>query len=209
MNNKYYLKSYKWIDYENLKFIFSDIKKIFNYWNSIVPIFKKKETYNRVWSHLILVEQILVKNCYVNWKYKKELQVEYQNILTRTKRIKWLDYSLLIDNKTDQSREVVDYIIKNDIHTHIYILSDDNMFWFFHDMGHSYLADICDNFYENVYWYPEQLVNLFAAIKLKQYWFYNYDYIIEQAVTKCYWYPKEDHEYFLSILDTLNFKNDI
>jgi len=119
------------------------------------------------------------------------------------------NYVTLIDNKTDQSREVLDYIVRNNIETKLYIISPDNAFWFFHDIGHGYLSDMCNNFYENVYGYPEMLVNIFACIKQKQYKLYSRRIIDYEIGKRCTLYDIEDKKYFFKILDSLHLEDDI
>ena len=83
------------------------------------------------------------------------------------------------------------------------------MFWFFHDLGHGYLSNICDNFYENVYGFPEMLVNIFACIKQKQYKIYSRKIIDIEISEKCVRYRDEDKNYFFKLLDSLQLEDDI
>lgn len=203
------LDNYKDFTSEQLEKYFLDIKNIFKYSSCITPINLYWDLYKRVWSHTIYVEKKIVEEAILKARYNIEIKKLSEEILTRLKIINNKEYILLIDHKNDQTREVLDYIIYNNIITTVYVISPDNMFWYFHDIWHWYLSDICDNFYENVYWYPEMLVNIFAAFKQKQYKLYSRTNIDKDILEKCNKYDDELKKYFFSILDSLNFKDDI
>lgn len=199
---------YKWVPQIELEQYFFDVDAIKKYGENIIPVYHFFNPFNRVWAHIIYWEKQYIIDTAQYWKYTSEISQELPKILTREKNIDGLAYYPLVDNKTDQTREYLDYVVKKGIQTKIYIYAPDYMFWFFHDLWHGYLADKIDNFYDNVYGYPEQLVNLFAAIKLKQYWKFNKQKVIYEAVTKCYRYEQINKDYFRAKLDVLWFSDD-
>lgn len=201
--------SYKWFLQSELESYFLDTEAVFLYGINITPIYHFLHPFKRVWGHIIYVEKDLVQKSILFWRYTQEIKQIENLILSRIKEFDWQNYCALIDHKNDQAREVMDYIILNNIKTTIHIYAPDNMFWFFHDMGHWYIAEKCHTFYDNAYWYPEMLINIFAAIKLKQYGVFNKTKILDEVVVKCYRYKKIDKDYFTHILNLLDYSDDI
>lgn len=204
MKNSTYL-----LDNLSLKQEFFNIKKVLSFWFCLNIKLIKCKTYDRIWSYNILVEKKYLNDTLKYWLYNREISLEYDNILKNmTKNFFWKEYILLVNHKCDKSREVISYLIKNNINTEILIL-DNDPFWFFHDMWHLYLADIVDNFYENVYWYPEQLNNIFSIIKLKQYWYFDINKSYKEITEKSK-YPKLCKEIFYNLyLELINLNKFI
>ncbi len=201
-------QDYKWYSQSQLESYFIDFKRIYAYGKNISVLNYEATPFKRVGSHIIYVEKKLIIECISNGRYKSEIIKNTFSILARTKIINGVEYTPLIDHKTDQTREFLDYIIQNDIKTLIYVYSPDKMFWFFHDIWHWYLSDFCNNFYENVYGYPEMLVNIFAAIKQKQYGCFNQTLVETEVIKKCKLYKDIDKNYFRELLTSLNIEND-
>lgn len=197
------------IDIGKLEAHFRDIDAIEQYGIEISPIYIDFEAFKRVGSHIIFVQKTIVEEAIKKWKNNKELNKFSSPLLNREKLFSWIPYCLLMNNKNDQAREIIDYIVENHIHTDVYVYAPDNLFWFFHDLGHGYLSQVLDNFYDNVYGKPEMLVNIFACIKMKQYKRFSRKKVEFEVIDRCYRYQKEDKEYFLRFLDSFDFSDDI
>lgn len=197
------------IDIAKLEEHFRDIEAIEQYGREIHPIYVDFEPFKRVGSHIIFVQKNIVAEALEKWKNNRELQKFSRTLPNREKIFSWVPYCLLMNNKNDQAREVIDYIVENHIHTDVYVYSPDNLFWFFHDLGHGYLSKAIDNFYDNVYGKPEMLVNIFACVKLKQHKRFSRKRVEFEVIDRCYKYQNEDKEYFLRFLDTFSFTDDI
>lgn len=193
----------------SLKEAFLDIKSVYQYGENIYPISLEGKILPRVWSHILLVPEYIFLEAIKSARYKQDIQKNYEKILSSVKIIHSQRYVTLVDNKTDQTREVIDYIIQQNIITKLYVISPDSMFWFFHDIWHGYLSETCNNFYENVYGTPEMLVNIFACIKQKQYKMYSRRIVDREIGEKCTRYDSDDKKYFFKLLDSLHLQDDI